>query len=58
MTEAEPIEVMGDKFRACFEYKDLKTGEIKELLTDGVFVEIGAVPNSDFVKDLVDVINR
>lgn len=33
--------------------KDVKTGEAKELPLDGVFVEIGLVPNSDFVKDLV-----
>ncbi len=55
MTEVEPIEVMGEKFVKTLKYKDLKTGEIKELLTDGVFVEIGAVPNSDFVKDLVQL---
>ncbi len=34
-------------------YKDVKTNEPKELPLDGVFVEIGLVPNSDFVKDLV-----
>ena len=34
-------------------YKNVKTGEEKELPLDGVFVEIGLVPNSDFVKDLV-----
>jgi alkyl hydroperoxide reductase subunit AhpF len=33
-------------------YKDLKTSELKEVLVDGVFVEIGWVPNSDLVKDL------
>jgi alkyl hydroperoxide reductase subunit F len=34
-------------------YKNTKSGEEKELPLDGVFVEIGLVPNSDFVKDLV-----
>jgi alkyl hydroperoxide reductase subunit F len=34
-------------------YKNVKTGEEKELALDGVFVEIGLIPNSDFVKDLV-----
>jgi alkyl hydroperoxide reductase subunit F len=34
-------------------YKNVKTGEEKELPLDGVFVEIGLVPNSDFVKNLV-----
>lgn len=36
-------------------YKNVKTGEEKELPLDGVFVEIGLVPNSDFVKDLVQL---
>jgi alkyl hydroperoxide reductase subunit F len=34
-------------------YKNVKTGEEKDLPLEGVFVEIGLVPNSDFVKDLV-----
>jgi len=35
-------------------YQNVKSGEIKELPLDGIFVEIGLLPNSDFVKDLVD----
>lgn len=35
-------------------YQDKKTGEKKNLPVDGVFVEIGAVPNSDFVDGLVE----
>jgi alkyl hydroperoxide reductase subunit F len=34
-------------------YKNVKTGEEKELPLDGVFVEIGLTPNSDFVKEFV-----
>ncbi len=34
-------------------YKNVKTGEEKDLALDGVFIEIGLTPNSDFVKDLV-----
>ncbi len=34
-------------------YKNVKTGEEKELPLEGVFIEIGLTPNSDFVKDLV-----
>ena len=33
--------------------KNVKTGEERELPLDGVFIEIGLTPNSDFVKDLV-----
>lgn len=47
-------EVIGKDFVTGLKYQDAKSGETKELAVDGVFVEIGLVPNSDFVKDLVD----
>jgi alkyl hydroperoxide reductase subunit F len=46
-------EIKGETFVNGVKYKDVKSGESKELPLDGVFVEIGLVPNSDFVKDLV-----
>jgi alkyl hydroperoxide reductase subunit F len=46
-------EVRGKEFVTGVRYKDVKTGEEKELALDGVFVEIGLLPNSEFVKDLV-----
>jgi NADH-dependent peroxiredoxin subunit F len=46
-------EIRGDKFVTGIKYK---TGnESKELILEGVFVEIGLLPNSDFVKDLVQL---
>lgn len=53
VTNAETQEFRGDKFVQSLVYKDLKTGELRELKTDGVFVEIGLVPTTWFVKDLV-----
>lgn len=53
LTEADITEVKGDKFVTGILYKDLKTDEIKELSVNGVFVEIGSVPATDFVKDTV-----
>lgn len=53
--QAEVQEVVGDKFVNGLKYKDAKTGEVKDLELQGVFVEIGAVPNSDFVKELVEL---
>lgn len=50
---AETCEVVGDKFVTGLKYKDRKTGEEKILAVDGIFVEIGSVPNSEMVKDLV-----
>jgi alkyl hydroperoxide reductase subunit F len=46
-------EVKGKNLVTGLLYKDAKSGAVKELAVDGVFVEIGLVPNSDFVKDLV-----
>lgn len=39
-------------------YKDAKTGEEKRIAVQGVFVEIGSLPNSEFVKDLVKLNER
>jgi alkyl hydroperoxide reductase subunit F len=46
-------EVIGDKFVNALKYKENATGEEKTLTLEGVFVEIGALPNSDLVGDLV-----
>jgi alkyl hydroperoxide reductase subunit F len=50
---AVPQEIIGKDFVTGIRYQDAKTGEQKDLTLDGVFVEIGLIPNSDFVKDLV-----
>ncbi len=34
-------------------YKDAKRGETKALAVQGVFVHIGALPNTESVKDLI-----
>src|SRR3989344_7788570 len=59
---AETKEVLGDKparsaggFVESLKYQDLKTGELKEIKVQGVFVEIGSTPNSEIVKDLVEL---
>jgi alkyl hydroperoxide reductase subunit F len=48
-------EIHGDTFVNGIKYKNVKTMEEKELALDGVFVEIGLTPNSDFVKDFVQL---
>jgi thioredoxin reductase len=50
---AEVLEITGDKFVNGLIYKDIKTGEQKELKVAGIFVEIGQIPNTSFVKGLV-----
>ena len=47
-------EIMGDKFVTGLRYQDTAAKTTKELKLDGVFVEIGSVPNSGLVKDFVE----
>jgi NADH-dependent peroxiredoxin subunit F len=55
VTMAETSEILGDKFVTGLKYLDRKTNETKKLELGGVFVEIGALPNSEIVKGLVDI---
>ncbi len=57
---AEILEIKGEKFVQGLIYKDKISGETKEIPVTGIFVEIGQIPNTDLVKDLVetDEINR
>jgi len=52
---AEPTEVVGDKFVSGLKYKDKNSGETKEIAVTGVFVEAGVIPNTDFVAGLVEL---
>ncbi len=53
INNAQVVSVEGDKSVEKIKYRNVKGGGEKELKVDGVFVEIGSVPNSDWVKDLV-----
>jgi len=55
LNNVEVTEVVGDKMVSGLKYKDRESGEEKELAVTGVFVEIGVVPSTDFVKDLVEL---
>jgi alkyl hydroperoxide reductase subunit F len=50
---AIPVEIKGDKFVSSVVYEDAVTKERVELPTQGIFVEIGLIPSTEFVKDLV-----
>ncbi len=52
---AIPKEVKGDKFVNGFVYTDALTKKDIELNVTGIFVEIGSIPNTSFVKDIVDL---
>ncbi|OIO32133.1 MAG: hypothetical protein COZ49_04310 [Candidatus Yonathbacteria bacterium CG_4_10_14_3_um_filter_47_65] len=51
---AEIVKITGDKMVTGLVYKDIKRGEEMELTIGGVFVEIGQVPTTEFVKGLVE----
>ncbi|MCA9367212.1 FAD-dependent oxidoreductase, partial [Candidatus Kaiserbacteria bacterium] len=53
ITGAETAAVVGEKFVSGLQYKD-KDGE-HELPVTGIFVEIGLIPNTDFVNDAVEL---
>lgn len=52
---AQVLEIMGGTMVDGIKYKDRLSGEEKTLEVGGVFVEIGAVPNSEIIKDLVQL---
>lgn len=52
---AQTTEIMGDNFVTGLKYKIGDDGEEQELAVGGVFVEIGLVPNTAFVADLLEL---
>ena len=57
ITNAQALSFEGETDLKKIIYQDKKTKEEKELLADGCFIEIGSKPNTDFVKDLLDLNN-
>uniref|UniRef100_UPI003D0DBA54 alkyl hydroperoxide reductase subunit F n=1 Tax=Vibrio sp. TaxID=678 RepID=UPI003D0DBA54 len=52
ITMAQTTEVIGDGKRVTgLNYKDRNSGEIKQLELSGIFVQIGLVPNTEWLKD-------
>lgn len=50
---AEVKSFEGEKELEKIVYQDRNNKEIKEIIVDGCFVEIGSIPNTDFCADLV-----
>lgn len=50
---SDAVEVLGDKMVTGMRYKNIVSGEIGELAVQGIFVEIGCVPNSEIIGDVV-----
>ena len=52
---AEIMEILGDQFVTGLKFKNALSGQEEVLSVNGVFVEIGTLPNSEIVKDLVEL---
>jgi thioredoxin reductase len=51
ITNVDLLEVKGDKFVTGLVYRNKITNEIKELPVSGIFVEVGASPSVEFIKN-------
>lgn len=54
IANAKVLKIQGDKFVKSLVYQDLASNQEKKLDVDGVFIEIGNLPATAFVKELVD----
>ncbi len=52
---ADILEIKGEKFVEGLIYTDKNTNETKEIKVTGIFVEIGQIPNTEWVKSLVEL---
>ena len=55
ITDSEIKEVKGEKFVTGLTYTNKKTDTIIDLDVKGIFVEIGSLPNTNFVKGVVEL---
>jgi alkyl hydroperoxide reductase subunit F len=56
ITHAQTTEITGDKQKVNgLVYKDRATGESHQVELEGVFVQIGLVPNTDWLKGTVEL---
>ncbi len=56
-TNAETLEIKGKKFAESVVWKDRESGQIHDIPAEGVFVEIGSIPNTEPLKGLVEMNN-
>ncbi len=52
---SQVVEIKGDEKVTAVVFKDRATGELKEIPADGVFIYVGYKPDTEFVKDLVEL---
>ncbi len=54
-TNAQTTEITGDQKVNGLVYKDRATGELKRVELEGVFIQIGLLPNTDWLKGVVEL---
>lgn len=54
-TNAQTTEITGDQKVNGLVYKDRATGELKKVELEGVFIQIGLVPNTDWLEGVVEL---
>jgi alkyl hydroperoxide reductase subunit F len=54
-TNAQTTEITGEQKVNGLVYKDRATGELKKVELEGVFIQIGLVPNTDWLKGVVEL---
>ena len=54
-THAQTTEITGDQKVNGLVYKDRSTGELNTVALEGVFIQIGLVPNTDWLKGTVEL---
>jgi len=54
ITNAKLLEVLGSKFVTGLKWKDAKTGKEGTLAVEGIFVEIGLLPNTEWIGDKLE----
>ncbi len=50
---ATPLQIKGDKFVTGIVYEDTTTKTSTEIKAEGIFVEIGLIPSTDYVRNVV-----
>ncbi|MFT8396243.1 alkyl hydroperoxide reductase subunit F [Propionibacterium sp.] len=59
ITNAQVTEVIGDGSQVtAVHYKDRDSGEMRDVTVSGIFVQIGLLPNTEWLKDTVDLDKR
>jgi NADH-dependent peroxiredoxin subunit F len=55
ITHAQTTEITGDQKVNAVVYKDRATGELHTVPMEGVFIQIGLIPNTDWLKGVVEL---